>query len=101
MTAAGGMIPVRPLAAQVHALHAAAAFIERAGISGLCLSISQDRITIQVPADLAGPAARTAAVARLAAAAGGQATARAGWVTGDGDLAGHQVHIFTPAGGMP
>jgi hypothetical protein len=43
MTAAGSMIPVRPLAAQAHALHAAAAFIERAGISGLCLTVSQDR----------------------------------------------------------
>ena len=29
MTAAGGMIPARPLAAQAHALHAAAAFLER------------------------------------------------------------------------
>jgi hypothetical protein len=101
MTAAGGMIPARPLAAQAHALHAAAAFIERAGISGLCLSVSQDRITIQGPADLAGLDARTAAVARLAAAAGGQATATRGWVTADGDLAGHQVHIFTPARGTP
>jgi hypothetical protein len=101
MTAAGGMIPARPLAAQAHALRAAAVFIERAGISGLCLSVSEDRITIQVPADLAGPDARTAAVARLAAAAGGQAAARAGWVTADGELAGHQVHIFTPARGTP
>jgi hypothetical protein len=96
MTARGGMIPARPLAAQAHALHAAAAFIERAGISGLCLSVSQDRITIQVPADLAGLDTRTAAIARLAAAAGGQPAARAGWVTADGDLAGHPVHIFTP-----
>jgi hypothetical protein len=98
---ADGIIPARPLAAQVHALHAAAVFIERAGISGLCLSVSQDRITIQVPAALAGADARTAAVARLAAAAGGQAAARAGWITGDGDLAGHPVHIFTPAGDTP
>jgi hypothetical protein len=101
MTAAGGMIPARPLAAQAHALHAAAAFLERAGISGLCLSVSQDYITIQVPADLAGLDARTAAVARLAAAAGGQATAARGWITADGDLAGHPVHIFTPAGDTP
>jgi len=101
MTAAAGVIPVRPLAAQAHALHAAAAFIERAGISGLCLSVSEDRITIQVPADLAGLEARTAAVARLAAAAGGQAAAARGWVTADGDLAGHPVHIFTSAGSMP
>jgi hypothetical protein len=96
MTAGGGMIPARPLAAQAHALHAAAAFIERAGISGLCLSVSEDRITVQVPADLAGLDARTAAAARLAAAAGGQAAAHVGWVTAGGDLAGHPVHIFTP-----
>ena len=96
MTAGGGMIPARPLAAQAHALRVAAVFIERAGISGLCLAVSEDRITIQVPADLAGLDARTAAVARLAAAAGGQAAAHAGWVTADGDLAGHPVHIFTP-----
>jgi hypothetical protein len=101
MTAADGMIPARPLAAQAHALHAAAAFLERAGISGLCLSLSQDRITIQVPADLAGLEVRTAAVARLAAVAGGQAAASPGWVTADGDLAGHPVHIFTPAGSTP
>jgi hypothetical protein len=101
MTAGGGMIPARPLAAQAHALHAAAAFLERAGVSGLCLSVSQDHITIQVPADLAGLDARTAAVARLAAAAGGQATATRGWVTADGELAGHPVHIFTPAGDTP
>lgn len=98
---AGGMIPARPLAAQVHALHAAAVFIEHAGISGLCLSVSADRITIQVPADLARLETRTAAVARLAAAAGGQASAARGWVTADGDLAGHPVHIFTPAGSTP
>jgi hypothetical protein len=98
---AGELIPARPLAAQAHALRAAAVFIERAGISGLCLSVSQDRITIQVPADLAGPAARTAAVARLAAATGSQATAAGRWITADGDLAGRQVHIFTPAQDTP
>lgn len=98
---AGAVIPARPLAAQAHALRAAAMFIERAGIGGLCLSVSQDRITIQVPAALAGPDTRIAAVARLAAAAGGQATASPGWVTADVDLAGHQVHIFTPVPGTP
>jgi hypothetical protein len=96
MTAAGSPIPARPLAAQVHALHAAAAFIEHAGIAGLYLTIDGDRVSIQVPADLAGPGARTAAVTLLAAAAGGQATAGGRWVTADGDLAGHPVRIFTP-----
>ena len=101
--AAGGLIPARPLAAQAHALRAAAAFIERAGIAGLSLTIDPDRITIQVPARLAGPACRAAAVAHLAAAAGGQAARDTapgsrirGWVLGDGQVAGHAVRIFTP-----
>jgi hypothetical protein len=98
---AGAMVPARPVAAQAHALRAAAVFIEHAGISGLSLTVTQDRVTIQVPADLAGLDARIAAVARLAAAAGGQAAAGAGWVTADGDLAGHPVHIFTPARPTP
>jgi len=93
MTAA--LIPARPLAAQAHALHAAAAFIERAGVPGLHLTIYQGRITIQVPSDLAGPDARAAVVALLATATGGHPAASPGWVTADGDLAGHPVHVFT------
>jgi hypothetical protein len=106
--AAAGLIPARPLAAQAHALCAAAAFIEHAGIAGLSLTIDADRITIQVPAHLAGPAARTAAVAVLAAAAGGQPSrnttpgaATYGWVSADGQVAGHAVHIFTAIGETP
>ena len=54
VTASGGLIPARPLAAQAHALRAAAAFIEQAGIPGLSLTIDEDQITIQVPSrDLA------------------------------------------------
>jgi hypothetical protein len=99
---ADSLFPARPLAAQAHALRAAAAFIERAGIPGLHLTIYQGRITIQVPSVLAGPDARTAVVALLAAAAaGGQASAGGSWVTADGDLAGHPVHIFTPIEGTP
>jgi hypothetical protein len=101
MTAATSLIPARPLAAQAHALRAAAAFIEHAGIPGLSLVIDDDRITIQVPEALAGADARTAAVALLAAAAGGHASADGRWVTADGDLAGHRVHIFTPLAGTP
>jgi len=93
--AAGGLVPARPLAAQAHALRAAAAFIERAGIPGLHLTIYLGQITIQVPSDLAGPQTRTAAVRLLAAAAGGQVTADGRWVRADGDLAGHPVRIFT------
>jgi hypothetical protein len=100
MTAGTSVIPARPLAAQAHALRAAAAFIEHAGIAGLSLIIDDDRITIQVPERLAGTDARIAAVALLAAAAGGHASAACRWVTADGDLAGHPVHIFTPLAGL-
>jgi hypothetical protein len=96
-----GLIPARPLAAQAHALRAAAALIEQAGIAGLSLTID-DRITIQVPEHLAAPAARAAAVARLAAATSGRASRDTrpgsrtrGWVFADGQLAGHAVRIFT------
>ncbi len=101
MTAAGAVIPARPLAAQAHALRAAAAFLEHAGVPGLHLTIYQDRITIQVPCALAGPGTRAAVVALLAAASGGRPSASPGWVTADGDLAGHPVHVFTPAGEVP
>jgi hypothetical protein len=100
---AGGPVPARPLAAQAHALRAAAAFIECAGIAGLSLTIDPDRITIQVPECLAGPACRATAVAHLAATAGGRAARDTapgsrirGWVLGDGEVAGHAVRIFTP-----
>jgi hypothetical protein len=102
-----GLIPARPLAAQAHALRAAAALIERAGITGLSLTIDTGLICIQVPAGLASPAARAAAVARLADATGGQAARDItpgptfGWVFARGQLAGHPVRIFTPAGKMP
>ena len=98
----GGLLPARPLAAQAHALRAAAAFIEQAGIPGLSLTVDEGQIVIQVPASLAGPAARTAAVTMLAAAAGGQAARDArpgrtrGWIRAEGQIAGHDVRIFTP-----
>ena len=105
---AAGLIPARPLAAQAHALRAAAAFIEHAGIAGLSLTIGADQITIQVPACLAGPAAGTAAVAVLAAAAGSQpsrdtvpGSRTCGWVSAGGQVAGHAVRIFTAIGGTP
>jgi hypothetical protein len=101
VTASCAVVPARPLAAQVHALHAAAALLERAGISGLSLSVHDDRVTIQVPAGMATLEIRIAAVARLAAAAGSRPCPGAGWVSADGDLAGHQLHIFTPAGQAP
>jgi len=96
-----GLLPARPLAAQAHALRAAAAFIERAGIPGLSLTIDEDQITIQVPVHLAGPASRAAAVTLLAAAAGGQAARDTrpgptrGWIRAQGQIAGHHARIFT------
>ena len=100
-TGGSGLLPARPLAAQAHALRAAAAFIEHAGIPGLSLTVDEGQITIQVPADLAGPASRAAAVTLLAAAAGGQAARDTrpgptrGWIRADGQIAGHHVRIFT------
>src|SRR6266536_1256233 len=99
-----GLLPARPLAAQAHALRAAACFIEQAGIAGLHLTIDEGQITIQVPVC---PAGRAAAVTLLAAAAGGQASRDTrpgrtrGWVFADGQIAGHHARIFTaidPAG---
>jgi hypothetical protein len=98
---AGGLLPARPLAAQAHALRAAAEFIEHAGIPGLSLTISRDEVTIQVPSHLAGPASRAAAVTLLAAAAGGHATRDTrpgptrGWIQASGHIAGHPATIFT------
>jgi hypothetical protein len=102
-----GLLPARPLAAQAHALRAAAAFIEQAGIPGLSLTIDQDQITIQVPVHLAGPASRAAAVTLLAEAAGGQAARVArpgptcGWIRAEGQIAGHDVRIFTAREAAP
>jgi hypothetical protein len=98
---AAGVLPARPLAAQAHALRAAAAFIERAGIRGLSLTIDENEIHIQVPVAAGGPAARTAAVALLAAAAGGHAARDTrpgltrGWIRAEGQIAGHYARIFT------
>lgn len=95
------LLPARPLAALAHALRAAAAFIEQAGIGGLSLTVDQEQIVIQVPSELAGPAIRAAAVARLAAAAGGRAAREdrpgptAGRIRARGQVAGHDVRIFT------
>ena len=103
----GGLVPARPLAAHAHALRAAATLIEQAGITGLTLTIDTGLITIQVPGGLASPAARTAAVARLAAATGARIARdtkpgpTCGWIFARGQLAGHPVRIFTPLGETP
>ena len=62
---------------------------------------SSSMVRERVPADLAGPASRAAAVARLAAAAGGRAARddrpgrTLGWIRAGGQIAGHHVRIFT------
>jgi hypothetical protein len=92
-------------AAQAHALHAAARLIENTGIPGLSITVDADpgeQITIQVPEYLGTPAERTAAVAKLATAAGGTATREDSrwnddfaWVLGTGTTEGHNVRIHT------
>ena len=95
MTAAaagGGLIPARPLAAQAHALRAAAAFIEQAGIPGLSLTIDGTAITIQVPAPPARPGqpdSRGHAARRRRRRPA--TSAPAGWISAGGQIAGHQV----------
>jgi hypothetical protein len=99
--ASAALIPARPLAAQAHALRAAATLIEQAGVADLMVDVDREGITIQVPFYIAGPASRAAVVARLAAATGGRAVRQSapgrtrGWVFADGRLAGHAVRIFT------
>jgi hypothetical protein len=93
-----------PPAAQVHALRALAGFLEHTGVPGLSLTLSGDRISIQVPAHTADAEARAATVALLAIATGATATRddtagrTRGWVSAKGHLAGHAVDIFTPSG---
>ena len=98
------LIPARPLAAQAHALRAAAIFIEHAATAGLSVTVDASAfITVCVPDQLGDPAARTVLVTALAAAADdGQDRAqhRAG-LPGPlphhryGQLAGHPVTITT------
>ena len=89
-----------PLAAQVHALRAAAAFIEQAGIAGLSLTIGDDHHHPGARA-LAGPPAapRGRGAGAPPPAARRPATPPPGrthgWISADGQVAGHPVRIFT------
>jgi hypothetical protein len=104
MTVGATVIPARPLAAQAHALHAAAIFLEHAATTGLSVTVDASAfITVHVPGDLGEPAARAALVTALAAAARGRTVrsialgCRARYrTTGYGQLAGHPVTITTP-----
>jgi hypothetical protein len=88
-------------AAQAHALRAAAAFLEHAGLAGLSVTADGDgSLTLRVPASAGAPAARTAAVAALAAVIGAPAPHRTAfrdcsWIASAGTLAGHPARITT------
>jgi hypothetical protein len=95
-----GLLPARPLAAQAHALRAAAAFIERTGLAGLSVTADADGIIITVPRQLGAPATRIVAVTFLAATIGGTRPARTqyrawAWVSAAGTIAGHDARITT------
>ena len=89
-------------AAQAHALRTAAAFIEDAQMPHLTISVSGDgTIIIHVEPGAGPPAARTQAVAALAAATGAGGLDRTTYRTwsavhsGTGWIGGHDVRIGT------
>jgi len=98
-TQGSGIIPARPLAAQAHALRAAAQFTERAGMPGLSVSADTRGIHIVVPESLGSPATRITAVTFLAAALGSQPartdTRVFTLISADGQIAGHNACITT------
>jgi hypothetical protein len=89
------------LDAHVRLIRDTADLVERSGIPGLVLSPGQDEIVIQVPQAIGDAAARSAAVARLAALTGGEAApdprpgTTQGWIRAAGVFAGHPVRIYT------
>ena len=91
-----------PLAGHACLIRAAADLVEQAGIQGLALYPGPDEIVIQVPHDIGGIKARTAAVARLAALTGGAPAPdprpgrTRGWIRAHGQFAGHPVQIYAP-----
>jgi hypothetical protein len=103
-TATSQAVPTPSPAAQVHALRALAEFLEHTGVPGLSLTLSADRINIQVPEHTADAHTRAATVALLATAVGGTARRETapgptcGWVFADGLLSGHVVHLYTAIG---
>jgi hypothetical protein len=102
MTAAAAASGSGPLAGWARLIRAAADLIEQAGIPGLVLYPERDKIVIQVPEDIGDVAARTGAVARIAALTGGAPApdprpgVTRGWIRARGQFAGHPVHIFAP-----
>ena len=90
------------LDAHVRLIRDTADLVEASGIPGLVICPEQDEIVIQVPEAIGGIAARTAAVARIAALTGAAPApdprpgATRGWIRARGLFAGHPVHVYAP-----
>ena len=98
------LTPARQLPAQVHALHAAAMFLQHAATSGLSVTVDGTAfITVSVPDQVGDPAARAMLVTALAGAADGGYVVRSIALTGQhrcrttgyGHAAGHPLTITT------
>lgn len=94
-----GMLP--KLWAQTHALRTVADLLDRVGLPSLYVSFCDDHVAMLVPGDLGDEPARTAAVARLAAALGATVhrparTTTRSFLSAEADLAGHPVRVSTP-----
>jgi len=101
---AGSLTPARPLPAQVHALHAAAMFIQHAATAGLTVSVdAAGFICVCVPDQLGDPAVRAMLVTALTSATDDGYVVRSIAVgcrdryriTGYGQAAGHPLTITT------
>jgi hypothetical protein len=90
-----------PVTAQAAALRAAAAFLETAGLAGLCVTAGCDgSLTLSVPDEAGTPDCRTAAVTAIAAVIGAPAPHRGGfagcaWIAASGAVAGHPARVTT------
>ena len=91
-----------PLADWARLIRAAADLVEQAGIPRLVLYPEPGKIVIQVPESIGDVAARTRAVARIAALTGAAPApdlrpgVTQGWIRARGQFAGHPVDVFAP-----
>jgi hypothetical protein len=91
-----------PLAGHARLIRDTADLIEQAGLPGLAVYPGPDEIVIQVPETFGDIAARTGAVARLAALTGAvpapdpRPGVTRGWILARGQFAGHLVHVYAP-----
>ncbi|HEV3289204.1 MAG TPA: hypothetical protein VG123_09435 [Streptosporangiaceae bacterium] len=94
-----GILPARPLAAQAHALRAAAQFPGHTGMAGLPVTADAGGIHISVPERFGSPAARITAVTFLAAILGSRPVRRDtrifSLISAGGQIAGHDAHVTT------